>query len=498
MTASVLPLRQVNLARLPASIRRPQYDRQRLVPSVLHIGVGGFHRAHQAVYADDLAALSGDTAWGHCGVGLLEQDARMRDVLRAQDGLYTVLTRAPGGDQARIVGSIVDFAYAPADREAVLARLASPQCRIVSLTITEGGYYRQDATGAFADGHPDVVHDIAHPRSPRCSFGYLAAALDRRRRAGVAPFTVLSCDNVQHNGDTARATLLAFAELRDPVLRRWIETHVAFPNCMVDRIVPATTDEHRAIARERFGVDDAWPVVAEPFQQWVVEDRFCNGRPEWDRVGVQFTTDVAPYERMKMRLLNGSHQALAHAGRLVGFEFAHEAIAHPGIRSLVRRLMDDEVTPLLDAPAGIDLDDYKRTLLERLANPTILDPLSRIATDASARMPKFVLPSLATQLERNGPIAALCFTLAAWFHGLAGRADDGLPLETTDTMRTRLVQAASDPSLAALFGIENLIDARIAASARCRALVRRYVHSFRERGCRATLDEFTDAGSVMA
>jgi mannitol 2-dehydrogenase len=267
---------------------------------------------------------------------------------------------------------------------------------------------------------------------------------------------------------------------------------------MVDRIVPATTDEHHTTIRERFGIDDAWPVVTEPFRQWVVEDRFCNGRPDLDRVGVLFTTDVAPYEKMKMRLLNGSHQALAHVGRLLGFEFAHEAIADAAVLGLVRRLMDAEVTPLLDAPAGIDLGGYKRTLLERFANPTIRDRLARIATDASARMPKFVLPSLATQIERDGPIEALCFTLAAWFHGLAGRADDGRLLETGDAMRAQLIEAAGDRSLAALFGLEDLVDARIAASSRCRDLVRCYVASFRVRGCRATLDEVTQTWSVRA
>ncbi len=498
MTAP-LHLNQLNLGRIPPDVRVPAYDRRVLLPSLLHIGVGGFHRAHQAVYLDDLIDLTGESRWGYCGIGLLPQDVGMRNAMLSQDCLYTVIERSPAGDQARVIGSIVDYLYAPDDRERVLQRLAAPECRIVTLTITEGGYYRNDATGEFQESHPDIVRDLAHPHEPDCSFGYLLEALDRRRRAGLAPFTVFSCDNLQHNGAVARRMMLAFAELRDPELRRWVEDNVAFPSSMVDRIVPATTDEHRLLAAERFGIADAWPVVTEPFRQWVIEDYFPQGRPSWKWVGAQLTTDLEPYERMKMRLLNGSHQALCYIGLLVGYEFVHEAIGDPTIRKLVRRMMDAEVTPLLKAAAGIDFDAYQRTLLERFANPAIRDSLARIATDSSARMPKFVLPSIGDALRRGSAIDVLSFTVAAWFHFLAGRDDEGRPLAVVDPQRDRLVAAASDPSsgFEQLFGLADLIEPTVAQSPRFRQQVQDLLRRFRTQGARVTLERFLDSGTTQ-
>lgn len=494
-----LHLNQLNLGRIPPDVRVPAYDRSALLPSLLHIGVGGFHRAHQAVYLDDLIDLTGESRWGYCGIGLLPQDVGMRNAMLSQDCLYTVIERSPEGDQARVIGSIVDYLYAPDDRERVLQRLAAPECRIVTLTITEGGYYRNDATGEFQEAHPDIVHDLAHPHEPDCSFGYLLEALDRRRRAGLAPFTVFSCDNLQHNGEVARRMMLAFAELRDPELRRWVEDNVAFPSSMVDRIVPATTDEHRLLAAERFGIADAWPVVTEPFRQWVIEDYFPQGRPSWKWVGAQLTTDLEPYERMKMRLLNGSHQALCYIGLLVGYEFVHEAIGDPTIRKLVRRMMDAEVTPLLKPAAGIDVDVYKRTLLERFANPAIGDSLARIATDSSARMPKFVLPSIGEALRRGSAIDVLSFTVAAWFHFLAGRDDAGQSLTLVDPQRDRLVAAASDPSSGCerLLGLADLIEPSVAQSPRFRQQVQDLVRRFRTQGARVTLERFLESGTTQ-
>lgn len=491
---AALPVR-LSTAALPALASRfrvPTYDRGALTPSLLHIGVGGFFRAHQAVYLDDLHNMGAGAEWGYGGIGLLEQDAAMRDVLRLQDNLYTVLERSVQGDRVRVIGSLVDYVHASQDSDVVLQRLAAPTTRIVSLTITEGGYYLNEATGEFNDQHPDIVHDLAHPHAPCCSFGYLAAALDRRRKAGLAPFTVMSCDNVQHNGDVARRTLLAYAERRDPGLQRWIAEHAAFPNSMVDRIVPATSPEHRAVLADRFGIIDEWPVGTEPFRQWVIEDRFPQGRPAWDAVGVQLTADVAPYEKMKMRLLNGSHQALCYVGLLLGHEYVHDAIADADVRRLVRMIMDDEVTPLLPELPGIDLAAYKDTLLERFGNPTLADTLARVATDGSARMPKFVLPSLVEQVRRGGPIDGLCFTLAAWFHYLAGRDDRGRPLAIVDPLASRLVAAvrAADASADALFGLDDLIDASLARSPRVRARVTACLRSLREAGGRATLSQF--------
>ena len=317
----------------------------------------------------------GNAAWGLCGVGLLRQDDRIRDALASQDFLYTLVTRGAGHEHARVIGSIVNFLYAPANPEAVIEKMASPDTRIVSLTITEGGYYVKEGTGQFDDQHPDIQHDLAHPHQPAGVFGYLAEALDRRRARGLPPFTVMSCDNLQNNGDITRRMLLAFMERGDPALAGWVAVNGAFPNSMVDRITPATTDEHRALVRDKFGIDDAWPVTTESFIQWVVEDHFVQGRPAWERVGAQMTHGVEPYEKMKIRLLNGSHQAMCYIGMLLGYRYAHEAMADAQINWLLQAFME-EVTPLVQPVPGIDLEDYKRTTRERFANPAIKDQLA--------------------------------------------------------------------------------------------------------------------------
>jgi mannitol 2-dehydrogenase len=448
---TTMHLNQAALAHLPAGIPGPTYDRAKVAHSIVHIGVGGFFRAHQAVYLDRLLHVPGNEAWGYVGVGLLPHDAAIRDAMVAQDCLYTVVERSAQGETPRVIGAVLDFLYAPDDPEAVLEKMADAGTRIVALTITEGGYYVNQGTGEFDAAHPDIVHDLAHPQTPRCSFGYLAEALRRRRERGMAPFTVLSCDNLQHNGDVARDMLLAFTRLQDPALSAWLAEHGAFPNNMVDRITPATTDEHRQLVRERFGIDDAWPVMTEPFMQWVIEDNFPGGRPAWETVGAQMTTDVVPYEKMKLRLLNAGHQSICYLGMLFGYQFAHEAMADGGIRQLFTDMMDIEVTPILPAVEGIDLAEYKRTLVERFSNPAIRDQLARIGTEGSARIPKFVLPSIREQLDANGPIARLSFTVACWFRYLQGTAEDGsaMPLNDpyADKLREHALRGGADASV---------------------------------------------------
>jgi len=458
MTA--LHLNQAKLAQLPATVTGPAYARDTLVPSIVHIGVGGFYRAHQAVYLDDLLALPGHAQWGYCGVGLLPSDAAMRDAMQSQDGLYTVVERSAAGDVARVIGCVGEYLYAPDDPAAVLEKLAAPSTLIVSLTITEGGYYVNQGTGEFDAAHPDIVYELAHPQAPRCSFGYLLAALSLRRQRGLPPFTILSCDNLQHNGDVTRTMLLAFAALSDADLAQWLATHCSFPNSMVDRITPATTDEHRALVRDSFGIIDAWPVVCEPFRQWVIEDAFPHGRPAWELVGAQMTHDVLPYEKMKLRLLNASHQALCYIGMLLGYTYAHEAMNDTGIRALVRRMMDDEVTPLLDTVEGVDLEQYKATLIERFSNPAVRDQLARIGTEGSARIPKFVLPSVREALAQGRAIKLLGFTVACWFRYLEGHDEQGNALALNDPYAERLralsLQGGADAtpllSLHELFG----------------------------------------------
>jgi mannitol 2-dehydrogenase len=491
MEMEAVKLDPANVGRLAPAVRVPAYDRRGLPPSIVHIGVGGFHRAHQAVYLDDLLHLPGPASrrWGICGVGLLPQDARMRDALRPQDGLYTVVESDAAGNRARVIGSLVDYRFAPEEREAVIEKMAAAECRIVSLTITEGGYYVSEGTGGFDEAHPDIVYDLNHPHEPASTFGYLAEALDRRRRRGLGPFTVLCCDNLQHNGDVTRRAMLGFAGLRDAALAGWIAANGAFPNSMVDRITPVTTDAHRGMVRRRFGVDDAWPVITETFRQWIMEDRFPQGRPAWELAGAQFTTDVAPYEKLKIRLLNAGHQVMTHIGILLGYGSTDEAMADPDIRRLVRETMDVEVTPLLPAVPGIDLEDYKETLIERFANPAIRDQLSRNAVDASVRIPTFVLPSISEQLERRGPAGRLCFTVACWFRCLAGTDEQGNTLAIVDRRADELQSLAQsggkDPG--PLLELEDSFGDRLAASPVFRDEVGRALRSLYERGARASL-----------
>ena len=477
-----------------SSVQVPTYDRLGIRQSIVHIGVGNFHRAHQAVYLDDLLRESDHSEWGICGVGLLEQDYRMRDALLPQDCFYTLVESSKTGNHARVIGSLLNYLYAPDDPQAVIEKMTARECRIVSLTITEGGYYLIHGAGEFDENHPDFVDDLRHPHVPSCSFGYLAEALARRRKRGFPPFTVMSCDNLQQNGGVAKKMVLAFAEHRDRGLSQWIAENCAFPNSMVDRITPVTTDEHRSMVRNVFGIDDAWPVVTELFSQWVIEDTFPTGRPVWERVGVQMTADVLPYEKMKIRLLNASHQAICYIGMLLGYEFVHEAIADEGIRKLVQTLMDAEVTSLLPEIPGINLGEYKRTLIERFANSAIRDQLLRIGSEGSVRIPKFVLPSIVEQLARSGPIKMLSLTVAAWFRYLSGTDEQGRPTVINDPMadelREHALRGAEDPG--ELLGIRELFGDVLSSSPSLRSQLSHALSSLYQKGARATLAIYTE------
>ena len=464
MTA--IPLNAANLHRLPPSVRVPTYDRAAHRPSLVHIGVGNFHRAHQAVYLDDLLHNPAHPRDGYCGVGLLPHDKALRDALRQQDFLYTFVARSDAGDDARVIGSIVDFLLAPEDPVAAVERMASPETKIVSLTVTEGGYYVDPATGQLDARHPDLRHDLAHPDAPRGTFGYLAAALRLQRERNIAPFAVLSCDNLQHNGGVLRAMFLAFLRLQNAALADWVDAHVAFPSCMVDRITPATTDAHRGLVHDTFGVADTAPVTAEPFRQWVIEDRFPKGRPAWQRVGAQLVTDVDAYERMKIRLLNGAHQVMAYVGLLLGHRTVPQAMADADVRTLLSRFMNDEVTPLLPSVPGVDLADYKATLMKRFANPAIADTLERLATDGANRLPKFVLPTAVEQVRAAGPIAATAFTIAAYVTALTRTDATGQPFTAPDPHAGALASLAAWPKLTAVEILTNppLVNPTLATS----------------------------------
>ncbi|MBW8190598.1 mannitol dehydrogenase family protein [Neiella marina] len=451
-----IELKQASLAKLPAAIEVPNYDRSKLSAGIVHIGVGGFHRAHQAMYIDQLLQQPGNEQWAICGVGLLEANRELAQILKQQDYLYTLIVRHPNGTvENRVIGAMIDFLFAPDSQQAVIDKLASETTKVVSLTITEGGYHFNPATGEFDGSHPDIQHDALNPAQPKTTFGYLAAGLKARRDAGLKPFTVQSCDNIQHNGAVTRKMLLAFIELFDTDLARWVAEHVSFPNGMVDRITPVTTDNDINYLAHEFAIDDRWPITCEAFSQWVIEDDFCNGRPDWDRAGGQFVTDVTPYEKMKIRLLNAGHSVLGLLGAIHGFATIDEAVCDLLFARYLRTFMDDEVTPLLDALPGIDLTAYKDTLIERFSNPNIKDSLARICLQSSAKLPKFLIATVQENLSRVADsqldykaecqIELATLVLASWCLYSDKRVDQhGNALEISDDMAQELHHHAAN------------------------------------------------------
>jgi mannitol 2-dehydrogenase len=490
----VQPLGTATLTSLAGSLPVPAYDRSRVRAGIVHLGVGAFHRSHQAMYVDRLLEQGRAQDWGICGVGVLPSDRRMADVMAAQDGLYTLVVKhADGTFEPRIVGSIVEYLLAPDDPDAVIEKMAAETTRIVSLTVTEGGYNVDPVTGAFDAEDPDVVHDLQPGAVPRTTFGLVAEALARRRARGLAPFTVVSCDNIQHNGDVARRSFTAFAALRNGDLGAWMDREVPFPNSMVDRITPATTDDDRAEVARRFGVDDRWPVVCEPFTQWVLEDRFPLGRPPLEDAGVQLVEDVEPYELMKLGLLNASHQALAYLGYLAGYRLVHDAAQDPLFRQFLLGYMEEEATPTLRPVPGIDLDEYRKNLIARFSNPAVRDTLARLAFDGSERLPKWLLPVVRQNLATGGEVRRSAAVVAGWARYAEGVDEGGQPIEVVDRRRDSLVARArrqrEDPLAFIadrdLFG--DLVDDERFTSPYLATLT-----SLHARGARATLEAVVD------
>ena len=432
-----------SLSSLAGSLPVPSYDRSRLRAGIVHLGVGAFHRSHQAMYLDRLLEQGQGQDWAICGVGVLPSDRRMAEVMAAQDCLFTLVVKhADGTLEPRVVGSVVEYLLAPDDPDAVVERMAAETTRIVSLTVTEGGYNTDPVTGRFDATDPGVVHDLQLGAAPATAFGLVTEALVRRRDRGLAPFTVVSCDNIQHNGDVARRSFAAFAALRDPELGAWVEREVPFPNSMVDRITPATTDEDREEVARRFGVEDRWPVVCEPFTQWVLEDRFGLGRPPLEEAGVQVVDDVEPYEMMKLRLLNAGHQALAYLGRLAGYRLVHDAAQDPLFQRLLLGYMTHEATPTLRPVPGIDLDAYRRELIARFSNPHIRDTLARLAFDGSERLTKWLLPVVRDNLAAGGEVRRSAAVVAGWARYSEGVDEQGEPIEIADRRRDTLLATA--------------------------------------------------------
>jgi mannitol 2-dehydrogenase len=442
-------LNTANLDRLPAGVATPRYDANTLSGGILHFGVGNFHRAHQAVYLDDLFNLGGDRDWAIVGAGVLPADAAARDKFARQDWLATVVEQDATQMSARVTAAMVDY-LPPGDATAIVAKLADPAIRIVSLTITEGGYFIDPATGAFNAAHPAIAADAASPDRPKTVFGLIVAGLKQRKAAGVAPFTIMSCDNIPHNGVVTRNAVVGLARLSDRALAGWIERSIAFPNGMVDRITPATGHRERAILAESFGVEDEWPVFCETFRQWVLEDNFPAGRPALEKVGVQFVPDVSPYELMKIRMLNGGHAVIAYPAGLMDIEFVHEAMQNPLVRGFLRKVERDEIIPAVPPVPDTDLADYYALIETRFANPKIGDTVRRLCLDGSNRQPKFIVPTIADRLKSGGGIAGLALESALWCRYCFGETDSGQTIAPNDPSWNRLQMASrmarNDPS----------------------------------------------------
>lgn len=482
-----------NLGSLPKTIRRPSYERAGLKPGIVHLGLGAFARAHLCEYTDD-ALEHAFGAWGIIGASLQRPD--QRDRLKPQGGLYSFLKRAPEGPQMRIIGSVLDVLVAPENPAALVARLAAVETRIVSLTVTEKGYCHDPATGRLRQDHPDILHDLEHPGAPRSAIGLIVAALKLRKAEGLAPFTALSCDNLPHNGKVLRGLVRDFAALQDDALAAWIEANGAFPATMVDRIVPATTDADIAEAAGLLGVEDAAPVIGEPFRQWAVEDRFASGRPAWDEVGAQMVSEVAPFEFMKLRMLNGAHSSLAYLGYLSGHETVAEASGDPALARYLQGLWA-EIIPTVPAPQGVDLSDYAGALLTRFRNPAIRHRTWQIAMDGSQKLPQRLLGTIRERLKAGAPIDHLALGVAAWMRYVTGTDETGVAIDVRDplagefariaTQAGRNAQALSN----AFLGIEAIFGTDLPRETAFTQAVARQLESLFSKGAKATAAAMT-------
>ena len=437
------------LADLPAEVSRPSYARADLTPGIVHFGVGNFHRGHMAVYLDKLFEAGRSRDWAIIGAGVTDYDTRMRTALEGQDWLTTVVEQSESRSTARVTGAMVDF-LRPGDTAAILARLADPSTRIVSLTVTEGGYFIDSTTGAFAVDHPMIQADVRDPENPKTVFGLILAGLRARREKALPPFTVLSCDNVPHNGQVAMNAVAGLAEAIDPALAVWVRAEVAFPNGMVDRVVPATGDRERRLLVDQFGVADASPVFCEDFIQWVLEDRFSAGRPALEQAGVTFVADVTPFETMKLRILNGGHALIAYPAALLDIEFVHEALQHELIGGFLAKVAEAEIIPVVPPVPGVDLADYLALIQRRFANPKIGDTTRRLCLDGSNRQPKFIIPSIDDRLAAGHGIEGLALSSAFWCRYCVGTTESDAEIAPNDPswerLQTRARAARDDPT----------------------------------------------------
>ena len=425
---------------LPVQV--PAYDRADLKAGIVHVGVGNFHRGHMSAYLDDLFDMGEGLDFGVVGASLYSP--KRRDALEPQGWLQCLVQRDGESARCRVLGCMMD--YLPVDsangHPELQKMLLEPDIKIVSLTITEGGYFLDPGSGKFDDKHPDMQHDAANPDTPKTVFGMILKALKLRRAAGVKPFTILSCDNVMHNGDVVQKVVQGLAKMSDPELAEWMGEHVTCPNGMVDRIVPATTDAERKYLQETFGVDDEYPVFCEPFTQWVLEDNFCNGRPALEKVGVQFVPDVTPYETMKLRILNGGHASLCYPSALLDVQYVHNSMEHPTIGPFLGCLENTEMIPAVPPVPDTDLQEYWEIIAGRFANPTLCDTIKRNSNDGSDRQTKFIIPIIKDNLEAGRPVDGLAMVSAMWCRYCRGTTESGKKCGENDALWDRLNKLA--------------------------------------------------------
>ncbi|MBY5805329.1 mannitol dehydrogenase family protein [Rhizobium ruizarguesonis] len=469
----------------------PGYDRASLKAGIVHFGVGNFHRAHQAIYLDDLFNAGTDHDWAIVGAGVLPSDAAMREKLAAQDFLTTVVEQDNNKTAARVTAPMIDI-LPVGDATAIIAKLADPEIRIVSMTITEGGYFI-DASGTFNPTHPAIAADGQNPNAPKTVFGLIVAGLKARKDKGIGPFTVMSCDNIPHNGVVTANAVVGTAALSDPAFADWIRANVAFPNGMVDRITPATSQREVDFLRDNFQIEDSWPVYCEEFKQWVLEDKFTAGRPALEKVGVTFVPDVTPYEHMKIRILNGGHAAIAYPAALMDIHFVHDSMEDPLIRAFLAKLEKDEIIPIVPPVPNTSLADYFALIEHRLLNPKIADTIPRLAQDGSNRQPKFILPSTLDNLRQGRDVVGLALVSALWCRYFAGKTDSGKDIVFNDASAERLhaaaLKAKDDPSAFLVF------DDIFGEVAKSELFRKRFAHALKtlwEKGTRETLQLYLD------
>ncbi|WP_319531613.1 mannitol dehydrogenase family protein [uncultured Cohaesibacter sp.] len=444
-----IQLSNATLSEVPESVARPTYDRATLTPGIVHIGLGNFHRAHQSWYLNRLFEQGFDHDWAIIGAGVRPYDAQMREKMKAQDYMTTLIELDPEAKSAEIVGSMIDYVPIEEGNGPLIEQMADPVIRIVALTVTEGGYYIDLATKGFDENHPDIKYDAAHPDHPRTAFGAIVAALKLRRERGIGPFTGQSCDNLQGNGNILRQTVVSLARLSDPDLADWIDSNCTFPNSMVDCIVPATGPRELAFATD-FGIDDKVPVTHERFRQWVIEDNFCAGRPQWEKAGATLSDRVHDYETMKIRILNGGHQVISDIGELLCVETISGCMAHPKIHAFFNKVESEEIVPYVHPVPEFDPVDYQALIDRRFSNPEIVDTTRRVAFDGSSRHSGFLLPSIKDALAAGGPIDGLALASAFWARYCLGTRTDGSVIEPNDPLWSDLQPVAektkTDPS----------------------------------------------------